>query len=245
VYVFRLTVTDGSGLTDFDDVTVTVNAAANAAPIAVAGNNISITLPTTTTSFDGSASSDDNGIINILWTLVSKPVGAPDPVIGTPGSFTTNVSNLTTAGIYVFRLTVDDQQGLIGTDDISVTVNPAANNAPVAIIAGGAQSIQLPTNSVSLDGSGSTDDVAVTGYLWSQISGPGTATISAPTSSTTNMNNLVEGVYFFQLQVSDAGGLTDTDIVQITVLAADPPDPPLSGNRSLFKTGVKFLPRTP
>ena len=245
VYVFRLTVTDGSGLTDFDDVTVTVNAAANAAPIAVAGNNISITLPTTTTSFDGSASSDDNGIINILWTLVSKPVGAPDPVIGTPGSFTTNVSNLTTAGIYVFRLTVDDQQGLIGTDDISVTVNPAANNAPVAIIAGGAQSIQLPTNSVSLDGSGSTDDVAVTGYLWSQISGPATATISAPTSSTTNMNNLVEGVYFFQLQVSDAGGLTDTDIVQITVLAADPPDPPLSGNRSLFKTGVKFLPRIP
>ena len=43
-YVFRLTVTDNSGATATDDVTVTVNAAANQPPTANAGNNITLTL---------------------------------------------------------------------------------------------------------------------------------------------------------------------------------------------------------
>lgn len=241
VYVFRITVTDGGGLTDFDEVTITVNSAVNAGPVAVAGGNQTITLPTSTASVDGSGSTDDVAVTVYLWTKVSGPAGG---TISTPNSATTNITSLQ-AGTYVFRLRVEDAAGLFDTDDLTIIVNSAGNASPVAIIAGGAQSIQLPTNTVSLDGSGSTDDVAVTAYLWIQVSGPSTATIATPTASTTNMDNLIEGVYFFQLQVSDGEGLTDTDQVQVTVLAANPPDPPIIGGRPAFKTRVKFLPRIP
>jgi hypothetical protein len=40
-----------------------------------------------------------------LWTLVSKPAGAPDPVIVTPSSYNTNVTGLI-PGPYAFRWTV-------------------------------------------------------------------------------------------------------------------------------------------
>lgn len=239
VYVFRLTVTNSSGSSS-DDMTVTVLPVANTAPVANAGGNQSLTAPTSSTSVDGSASSDDVGVTAYLWTKISGPSGG---TISTPTSATTNITALQ-VGTYVFRLTVTDAGGLTDTDDMSIVVNPAANNAPVAIIAGGAQSIQLPTSSTSLDGSGSTDDVGVTAYLWTKISGPAGGTIATPTTSTTNITALQVGVYFFQLQVTDAGGLTDTDQVQVTVLAANP-DPPISGGHSQFKANIKFLPRVP
>lgn len=241
VYVFRITVNDGDGNSDFDEVTITVQAETNAAPIAVAGNNQSITLPTSSASVDGSGSSDDVGVTVYLWTKISGPAGG---TISTPNSATTNITSLQ-AGVYTFRLRVEDAAGLFDTDDLTIQVNSAGNASPVAIISGGAQTIQLPTNSVSLDGSGSTDDVAVTAYLWTQVSGPATATIATPTASTTNMDNLVAGIYTFQLQVSDVEGLTDIDEVQVTVLAADPPDPPIIGGRPAFRTRIKFLPRIP
>ncbi len=239
VYVFRITVTDGGGLTDFDEVTITVNPAANAAPIANAGGNQSITLPTSSTSVDGSASTDDIAIVTYLWTKFSGPTGG---TISTPNSVTTNITALQ-AGTYVFRLRVTDGSGLFDEDDVTIIVNAASNNAPVAIITTGTPTIQLPTNSVNLSGTSSTDDVAVTGYLWTQVSGPSQATIATPTGSTTNMNNLIEGVYFFQLQVSDAGGLTDTDQIMITVNAAVVVPPILDG-RFLMR-GLKFLPHIP
>jgi len=241
VYTFRITVTDGSALTDFDEVTITVLSASNAAPVANAGTNQNINLPTSSTTVNGSASTDDVGITVYLWTKVSGPAGG---TITTPNSVSTTITALQ-VGTYVFRLRVQDAAGLFDTDDITIVVITAANNAPVAVITGGAQTIQLPTNSVSLSGTGSTDDVLVTAYLWTQISGPSTATITTPNASTTSMTNLVAGVYFFQLQVSDAGGLTDTDIVQITVLAADPPDPPIIGGRPAIGGNIKFLPRIP
>ncbi len=243
VYVFRITVTDGGGLTDFDEVTITVLAVTNAAPVAVAGINQSITLPTNSTSVNGSGSTDDVAITVYLWTKVSGPAGG---TITTPNSVSTTITGLQ-QGTYVYRLRVQDAQGLFDTDELTIIVNPVAGNlAPVAIITTGTPTIQLPISSVNLSGTSSTDDVAVTAYLWTQISGPSTATIATPTSSTTNMNNLVAGIYTFQLQVSDVAGLTDTDQISITVLAADPPDPPILGNKSLFKTGgIKFLPRIP
>lgn len=239
VYVFRLTVTDGGGLSSFDDVTVTVLPAANAAPIANGGGNKSITLPTSTTSFDGSASSDDVGIVNYLWTQISGPATA---TIATPGASTTNISGLTIAGTYLFRLRVEDAGSLFDTDDVTVTVNPATNNAPVSVITTGTPSIQLPTNSINLSGTSSTDDVAIVGYVFFQYSGPSQATIATPTASSTNITNLVAGIYFFKLQVTDGGGLQDTDMIQITVLPATPSRPILN-NHSLIRGGLKFLPR--
>lgn len=237
VYQFRVTVFDAGGLSDADEVDITVNPAPNNAPVANAGGNQAITLPTSSTSVDGSASTDPGGAITAyLWTKVSGPTGG---TIATPTNVSTNITSLQ-VGTYVFRLRVQDAFGLFDTDDLTITVNAAPNNAPVSD-AGANQTITLPTSSVSLSGAGSSDDVAVTGYLWTQISGPATATISAATSSSTNMTNLVAGVYFFQLQVTD-GFLTDTDDVMITVNPAVVV-PPVIGGRSGFRTNRKFLPR--
>lgn len=238
VYTFRITVFDGGGLSSFDEVQITVNAIANAAPNASAGANQSITLPTSSTSVDGSASTDDVAITAYLWTKVSGPAGG---TISTPTTVSTNISSLQ-QGIYVFRLRVQDAQGLFDTDDMQITVDPVANNAPVAV-AGSPQTIQLPTDFVTLDGSGSTDDVAVTAYAWTKISGPASFTIVSPTSSSTSVTGLTAGIYFFQLTVTDGSGFTDTDEVTITVLAAPTPPRPSHAGHSLFRSKHKFLPR--
>jgi hypothetical protein len=55
-YVFKLTVQDNNNATDADSVTIIVKPAANIPPVANAGNSVTITLPTNTTTLDGSKS---------------------------------------------------------------------------------------------------------------------------------------------------------------------------------------------
>ena len=95
----------------------------------------------------------------------------------------------------------------------------SANAASVAN-AGTDQTITLPTNSVSLTGSGTDSDGSIGSYSWAKISGPATGSIVTANEASTLLNNLTEGVYQFELTVTDnAGGITK-DQVQVTVNAA-------------------------
>ncbi len=127
-YVFRLTVTDNSGATATDNVTVIVNAAANQPPSANAGNNITLTLPVNNTTLNGSGTDADGTIAGYAWTRVSGPTTF---TLGTANAATTTLTNLV-AGTYVFRLTVTDNSGATGTDDVTITVNAAGNQPPTA-----------------------------------------------------------------------------------------------------------------
>lgn len=94
---------------------------------------------------------------------------------------------------------------------------PKTNRPPVAN-AGADQVITLPSNSVNLNGSASTDpDNNITSYQWTKISGPSSFSIANPNSVQTQVTNLVEGVYQFELKVTDRFGLYDKDTVQVTV----------------------------
>ena len=94
---------------------------------------------------------------------------------------------------------------------------PAVNKAPVAN-AGQDQTITLPASSVALSGSSSIDpDNNISAYLWIKISGPLSNAIINSFSIQTEVTNLVEGVYQFELKVTDAGGLFHRDTVQVTV----------------------------
>ncbi len=99
---------------------------------------------------------------------------------------------------------------LYGYQDQNQDIDPIAN-------AGADQTIELPTNSVLLSGSGSDPDGGtITGYQWTKLSGP-SATLSGASTSTLTASNLLEGSYTFRLTVTDDEGDTASDDVMVLV----------------------------
>ncbi len=90
------------------------------------------------------------------------------------------------------------------------------NQVPTAD-AGPTQIIQLPKENASLNGSGKDNDGHIVAFLWSQLSGPNTATIMNNAADSTSLNGLIAGVYVFQLMVTDNMGATGVDTVSVTV----------------------------
>lgn len=95
---------------------------------------------------------------------------------------------------------------------------PPVNTPPTAN-AGTDITITLPTATVTIAGSGTDAEGTIAAYRWTKISGPA-ATIASAGSASTQVNGLVQGVYQFELTVTDNGGLTAKDTVQVTVNAA-------------------------
>lgn len=110
----------------------------------------------------------------------------------------------------------------------SAPITPANQN-PVAN-AGADITITLPVNTVTLNGSASSDpDGSINAYKWTYISGPTGNSITNETLATTSVNGLTVGVYIFELKVTDNKGASATDNVQVTVLTAADVDPPAYG----------------
>ena len=213
-YVFRLTVTDNDNATATDDVTVTVNRAPNAVPVAKAGNDISLTLPSNSTTLSNSGSYDaDGNIKSYSWTKISGP---SQFTLSNANGASTEVKDLQ-AGSYTFRLTVTDDDGATATDDVTINVNRAPNVAPVAK-AGNDVNITLPSNSITLNNSGSYDsDGSIRGYSWTKVSGPSQFSITNANAASTEVRNLEAGSYTFRLTVTDDDGATASDDVTIHV----------------------------
>jgi hypothetical protein len=229
VYTFQLKVSDNVGATATANVSVTVNAAApaNLPPVANAGANQTITLPVSFVTLTGTGTDTDGSISSYAWTQVSGPSTA---TINTPATATTLINNLVD-GVYTFQLKVSDNVGATATANVSVTVNaaPVANQAPVAN-AGTNQIITLPTNSVTLTGSGTDADGTVKSYLWTKISGPNGSSFGNASAATTFVNSLVAGTYIFQLEVTDNLGATGVATTQILVNNQATLPPPTSKN---------------
>ena len=230
-YYFRLLVEDNDGATDADTILVQVNAAltpeppVNIAPVARAGNDISITLPEDKTPLIGTGSGDEDGaIISYNWTKISGP-SLYEMV--NHNSAVTDVQNLV-EGEYSFRLEIKDNDGGIDADTVEVTVNPASNVAPQAS-AGSDIRVSMPDPFIQFDGLGSNDpDGAIATYSWTRISGAGAITIVNSTTATPTVIGVQPGEYVFELMVTDEKGLTATDQVTVTVNDGSA-DHPLAG----------------
>ncbi len=222
-YQFELTVTDNSGAVGKDTIIVTVNPDPNIAPTANAGPDQTITLPTNSVTLNGSGNDPDGTIVAYQWTKIAGPTAG---TITTPAAATTTITGLA-AGVYRFELRVTDNSGAVGRDTVQITVNPAPNIAPTAN-AGPDQTITLPTNSVTLNGSGNDPDGSIVAYQWTKIAGPAAGTITTPAAATTTVTGLAVGVYKFQLRVTDNSGAFGRDTVQITVNPA--PNVPPTAN---------------
>lgn len=95
-------------------------------------------------------------------------------------------------------------------------INAIENEVPVAD-AGPSQTINLPKQTATLNGSGVDADGDVVAYLWSEVSGPGNSVIDNPGSKSTSVSGLSEGIYIFQLMVTDNDGATGVDTTSIIV----------------------------
>ena len=188
----------------------------NIPPIANAGLDQVIILPIDSVLLNGSASIDTDGSIK-KWEW-KKVAGYNSFQIVTAGSAITTAKNLKD-GIYQFELTVTDNEGAASKDTVSITVAAGiVSNRPPVARAGADQVITLPINSATIDGSSSYDpDNNIAGYSWTKLSGPAGNIVNA-NAVQTKVDNLLEGVYRFQLKVTDAGGLYSMDTVQISVI---------------------------
>jgi hypothetical protein len=103
-----------------------------------------------------------------------------------------------------------------------LTQVPPSNTPPVAN-AGQDITIRLPMSSLNLAGSGTDSDGFIASYQWRKVGGPSFYTIVAPSQATTAVNGLRQGIYYFELRVTDNAGGTGVDTMKVTVLAANLP----------------------
>jgi hypothetical protein len=176
-------------------------------------------LPKNTVNLIGSGTDPDGTIAAYLWTKVSGPTAG----IVSPNNSTTLLDNLL-EGEYVFRLTVTDNNGATGSDDVNVTVLQSPVGVPPTANAGGNIPVRLPATSTILYGNNSyaPPGATITGYSWAKISGPSGSILVSPTSAVTNLTNLVQGQYVYRLTVTASNSLTGTSDATITVLPSIP-----------------------
>ncbi|WP_291907133.1 PKD domain-containing protein [Chitinophaga sp. CB10] len=218
VYTFRLTATDNKGLSAYDDVVVTVQDAANKPPQANAGPDAIITLPVSSVQLDGSGSTDPDGsIASYAWSQTAGPNTA---TLTGAASAKATASGLV-KGVYTFRLTVKDNGGLTATDEVQITVQQApVDKKPPVAVATAPDTIVLPVNTVTLNGSASSDpDGNIVSWSWTQLSGPGIHLAGSGTAIATAAN-MPEGVYSFKLVVTDNDGLSATTTLKVVVVDA-------------------------
>ena len=203
-YVFRLTVTDDKGGNHYDEMSLFLKEPI--APIANAGANKLVILPSNSVTISGSATDSDGSIASYHWIQRS---GAACTMTNTT-SPSLNVSGLK-SGSYIFRLTVSDNMSLNDYDDVLINVT-----LPPIVDAGADQSVNLPLASVILTGSAWDPDGTIKSYTWSKYSGPAASLANKSTPSLT-MTDLKEGTYVFMLRVFDNLYAKTTDYVTVTV----------------------------
>ncbi len=104
-------------------------------------------------------------------------------------------------------------------------IPPPPVNRPPIVDAGGDQSITLPTNSVSLNGTASDDGLpqgSVLQLAWSVVSGPGPVVFSDPTKAISTATFTTPGDYVLKLTASD-GQLSASDTLKVTVVPNNQP----------------------
>jgi hypothetical protein len=229
-------------------VSRSLNPATNLPPVANAGSNLVLDIPVRDKDFilDATGSSDPDDIISeYKWErLAGTPVASPTsfiagnnfgfyilgsktvslfPRIGIVKGNTDNDKGFLEIGTYTFRLTVTDYKGATSVMDKVVTVR----NPPSGIIQPGVyftDNINLPDNqsTTSIEAQVREGNRPIVSRVWTQISGPQTATIILdPNINKANLSNLTAGgVYEFELVLTNDLGGIGRDRIRVTKAGA-------------------------
>ena len=159
-------------------------------------------------SFDGSGSTDDNGITNYVWDFGD----------GNASSGATTSHTYSVAGEYEATLTVNDGE-LSDSASIMITVLPE-NRAPTADFSV-TPSTNIDTDTdIAVTGSATDPDGDSLSYAWDF--GDGTT----KSGQTSNHRYTAAGTYTISLMVTDIEGASDTATRSITVEESVAPPPP-------------------
>ena len=227
--------TDGNNTIDFTDFNFVLAAfgqtgfpvgprcvgPTNTAPVADAGPDQTVQV-TDTVQLDGSGSTDGDGdVLTFQWTILSQPPGSTTTLDDPTAVMPTFVVDA--PGTYDIQLIVNDGAEDSTPDTLTITTSRPTNTAPVAD-AGPDQTVQV-TDTVQLDGSGSTDgDGDVLTFQWTILSQPpgSTTTLDDPTAVMPTFVVDAPGTYDIQLIVNDGAEDSTPDTLTITTINSPP-----------------------
>jgi len=190
-YVFQWTATNGTCVLS-DQMTLTVFASPTTAN---AGSDFHTCLYSSL-SLPGNTPTVGTGV----WTQIAGNTA----VISNPTSPTTTILG-TDVGSYTFRWTITNGPCNPSTDDVVVTVD----NLPTMPNAGSNEDL-CNVSSFTLAG----NTISVGTGIWSQVSGPNTATVTNINSPTSTITNVTTGSYVFRWTATN-GSCTQSDDVTI------------------------------
>ncbi len=169
------------------------------------------------------------GTINVSWNSVSGATNyrlldsGSQIYFGPATSF--SHSGLTAGSSHSYIVRAENASGSSLYSSAASATAPAAcpSNQPPIVDAGSDQSIT--TSSATMAGSAFDSDGSISSHTWTKISGPGTYTITTPSSYTTSITGMTTlGTYVFRLTATDNLGLSAFDDMQVIVSAPGQPD---------------------
>lgn len=185
----------------------------NSSPSADAGGDQTGTVGVVV-NLDGSDSYDpDADALTYLWTIESAPSGSAVALSGARKETAQLVPDRD--GVWEIALVVND--GALDSEPDVVTVSVGQDNGKPVASAGVDQSVTTG-NSVTLDGSGSTDpDGDPLQYAWSLVTRPSgsTAALSSASAARPTFRADVDGVYEATLTVTDGTLTSGSDKVRV------------------------------
>jgi hypothetical protein len=211
-HIFVLSATDNSGATTTDNMTATVNAAANTPPVAIPQPDTIVYEPIDTLLIHQNATDADGTIIGYNTFIISShfPVSINNPTSQTP-----TIVGLTAGDTILVKLKVLDNNGASGsgTTTIIVLPNPVNHKPHARINRDTLTAIRQPIGVVNVDASNSTDPDAgdyIAAYEWKFIRGNSSVIMTGVNASVLTLDNLGLDTTFFRLIVTDSHGAKDS-----------------------------------
>ncbi|CAB0044987.1 unnamed protein product [Trichogramma brassicae] len=218
-YTFVLEVEDAAGQVSSSEVHVSVQPPRGKPPVADAGDDTIVALPTTEVTLNGSRSRDDAWIVSYRWEQVDGPTAVR---FGAANESVIQVGGLS-LGDYTFKLTVRDSDGNPGQDSVRLKVVQNKNVTSRAD-AGGNRTISGPVSALVFNGSKSSGNLGIARWLWSRQ--PTSLAVGRVIEGTDEspvliLADVVPGRYVFKLTIYDAQGEASEDTATVVV----EPDP--------------------
>ena len=241
--VFTLTVTDAGGLSHQDQVSVTVEGPAPAAPVVSGASAFSVVEGSTAVGVL-SAVDADTEVADLVWSMAGGvdasrfSLSASGVLAFSAGKDFEDPDDADSDGTYELTVRVSDGQRA-ATGDVEVSL-ANRNEAPAADAGADHTGVAMGAT-VTLAGSGTDPDAGDTlAYAWTQPEG-GSVTLTGAATATATFDapgGLTEDTTLvFALTVTDAGGLSHQDQVSVTV------EGPAPAAVELLTAGVVSLPQ--